>query len=927
MPEPQRRAARVRELFALALETPPDAIDALLAAHGGNDPSLISEIKELLAADAAASRVPLAATPTNVSPWRLLLDTLHSSVGLPSAERQSFIRKACGADPVRMSEMDALMSLHDAGGLSLDSPILPTVVTMIATSHVDSPRNVAPNQQADRLEGRVISHYRVEALLGAGGMGVVYSARDLALGRMAALKVLPNVFTPGIRERLLLEADASSRLQHPAIATYYESGDLAGTAFIAMELVSGQTLRQRLGRERIAVSEALGWTACVLEALSHAHAAGILHRDIKPENIMVTGPQSAKLLDFGLAKHLLLEDAATAATAHTAGAIAGTLGYMSPEQIRNDPQDRRSDVFQVGAVLYEILTGRPAFPGASAAERLVAILARDPDPIINPEVMPSLTAIVMRALARDPERRYQSAAAFLSDLQAVSEGESIGQLPDAIAILDFDNLSENPAHAWIATGVAEALATDLRNVQGLEVLPRERVLKARGAVGAASSESSSAAIGLRLGCRWVLAGAYQLVGDALRVTMRLVETATEKTALTEKADGALADLFQLQDRLAAATVSALKLDLRTEKQAAMRPSLTAYESYIRGRRLFLRLEKGSMDQARRFYEDAIRVEPSYALALCGLAGFHAMQYTFTTDSRTLEAAAEHARRASASDPSSAEALNWLGYAYSKLGRLEEANTALARARALDPAFFFPFYFGSGLAILRGQNGEALRLAQRAVELEPRLSYPIWNLGCLHMQLGNHAEALWSFERMTVLNQASGDGAQWSGGGGCHGECLRRVGRLDDARAHCLAALEEVEKSDHMYRDSNRVMCLVALGRIALQQGDTAAAQAAYRQAVAHVHGRPRTLGGGWLLVQALAGLARAGDGEPSYTEAQRLHRDRNRFDFSWFPMCTDEVTLMDLSRAASAIGRVDESNVLRQRAAEIGSIEAQRGLP
>ena len=190
-----------------------------------------------------------------------------------------------------------------------------------------------------------------------------------------------------------------------------------------MEWVPGETLLTRLRRERVTVGESMAWTGCVLEALSHAHAAGILHRDIKPENIMLTGPRSAKLLDFGLAKHLLLDDAATAATAHTAAAVAGTLGYMSPEQIRNDPQDRRSDVFQVGAVLYEMLAGRPAFPGASAAERLVAVLARDPSRLTIPTSPPPLNAAVMRALARDPERRYPSAAAFLSDLQAVAEGQ------------------------------------------------------------------------------------------------------------------------------------------------------------------------------------------------------------------------------------------------------------------------------------------------------------------------------------------------------------------------------------------------------------------------------------------------------------------------------------------------------------------------
>jgi tetratricopeptide (TPR) repeat protein len=217
--------------------------------------------------------------------------------------------------------------------------------------------------------------------------------------------------------------------------------------------------------------------------------------------------------------------------------------------------------------------------------------------------------------------------------------------------------------------------------------------------------------------------------------------------------------------------------------------------------------------------------------------------------------------------------------------------------------------------------------QRAVELEPRLSFPLNGLGCLHLQMGNYDASLWSFERMAVVERAAGEGPQWPGSGGFQGECLRRVGRLDDARARCLIALEEVEKSDHMYRDTNRVVCLVVLGRIALQQGDTAAARAAYGQAVAHVQGRQRTLGGGALVVQALAGLARAGDGQPAYDEALHLYRNRDRFDFSWLFLCTDDVMLLDLSRAAAALGLADESRRLREVAAEKGSVEAQRGMP
>ena len=344
MREPQARAARVRELFALALDTPPGGVDALLASEAGNDPGLIDEIKQLLSADAAAARFLSVPAAAGLAPWQRMLEALDAAASLPPDERRAFLASACADDDAQQrSQIEQALGLHDATGLPLESSILRTATLLGNHAESEFRRAESNGRLPSALEGRVVSHYRVDALLGAGGMGVVYSARDLALGRKAALKVLPDVFTPVIRERLLLEADASSRLQHPAIATYYESGEADGITFIAMEWVPGETLRTRLRRGRVTVGESLAWTGCVLEALSHAHAAGILHRDIKPENIMLTGPRSAKLLDFGLAKHLLLDDAATAATAHTAAAVAGTLGYMSPEQIRNDPQDRRSE--------------------------------------------------------------------------------------------------------------------------------------------------------------------------------------------------------------------------------------------------------------------------------------------------------------------------------------------------------------------------------------------------------------------------------------------------------------------------------------------------------------------------------------------------------------------------------------------------------
>jgi len=757
--------------------------------------------------------------------------------------------------------------------------------------------------------GRTLSHYRVEKRLGAGGMGEVFLARDLALGRMAAVKVLSASLTPEARARLFREAQACARLQHPAIATFFEAGEADGVAFLAMEFVAGETLRDRLRRGPLSLAEALSISGALLEALGHAHAAGVLHRDIKPENIMVTGDHLAKLLDFGIAR-LQESDAESEAATEIGltqpGAVIGTLGYMSPEQLKAEPLDERTDLFSFGAVFYEMLAGRPAFPGDSAASRIAAILSPDLPPPPSDRVSAEAADVVARALARDRERRYPSAAAFLSDLRALASGDLRVLLPDTVAIVDFRNLSSSSEDDWIGSGFAESLSADLARVPGISLVPREKVLQARS--GAAERAEG---IGRLLGCRWVLSGAYQRMGARLRVTAHLSDGMTGTDVFSEKLDGDLEGIFTLQDRLSA--LAAERLRGEAPLQARPAPRIDVFEHHARGRRYFHRLEKGTLDQARTLFEEAIAVDPSYAPALAGLAAVHAMRFPFQTDPKELEISESYARRSIAADPDLAEPRIWLGYTLGRLGRNEEGLEQERRAREIDPTHPYAWYFGGFFECKVGRFEEGLAFFQRAVELDPRFGFALLALGWAHLELGHAAEARWCLEKCLALEGEAGVGPT-SGVGGYLGECLRRSGDLDGARAACLQGLQAVEKSDFMYRDTFRGVSLCTLGRTALDQGDAAAGQAAFTQAVGHLRGRPRALGGGHLLVQALAGLARSGGGGTPLDEALALYDRRAGHDFSLMWACSDDVTLLELSRAAQACGRADAAVKLLARA-------------
>jgi len=771
---------------------------------------------------------------------------------------------------------------------------------------------------AARMIGQTLSHYRVEKRLGAGGMGEVYLAQDLALGRPAAIKLIAQPLSGELRARLLREAEACARLEHPSIATFYEAGDADGVAFLAMEFVAGETLRDRLRRSPLTVPETLVVAGCLLEALGHAHAAGVLHRDIKPENVMLTGDQLAKLLDFGIARLVETEDveseSATATALTEAGAVIGTVGYMSPEQLKGEALDERSDLFSLAAVLLEAATGRPAFPGSTATERIAAILSSDPP--MAEGLSPEIAAVLARALSKDPARRPPSASAFLADLRAAASGEFVAALPETLAVIDFENLSRNPDDDWIGSGIAESLSADLARVEGLTVVPRGRVVGARARGGDALQ------VGRLLACRWVLSGGYQRVGPRLRVTSRLAEVATGEAVDSGKIDGVLDDLFAIQDRLSASAVARLAKDGAARPVPAARPRIDAFERHARGRRFFLRLAKGSFDEARRAWEEAIGADPAYAPALAGLAAVHAMRFTFLTDPAELDAASGYARRAIAADPDMGEPRVWLGYALMRQGRMEEALEQQLRAAELEPSNPYGHYFAGCALAFSGRPTEAIPHYRRAVEAEARHGWAWMGLGWALVETGSAAEGLWCFEKAVSLERLGGPHAT-VGASGYLGEGLRRAGDLENARRRCLEGLEAVERSDSMYRDSFRGICLCVLGRTALAQGDGAAARAAFGQAAAHLRGRPRGLGGGHLLVQALAGLARAGEGAGRFDEAEVLYEGRRGHDFSALWTCTDDVSLLELAQAAAAVGRGGHAQELFDKARAAGSGEAR----
>ncbi len=541
--------------------------------------------------------------------------------------------------------------------------------------------------------GRTISHYRITSQLGEGGMGVVYEAEDTNLGRHVALKFLAPAMAndANLLQRFQREARAASALNHPNICTIHGIEQFESEHFIVMELLDGESLGERIRRGPLDIGSLLTLGVQIVDALESAHSKGIVHRDLKPANIFITSRQQAKILDFGIAKieHNQKPDASSMIETirkeqlTSAGTTMGTVAYMSPEQARGEVTDARTDLFSFGTVLYQMATGVLPFKGETSAVMFDAILNRDPAPMnqLNPSLPQELGRILDKALEKDRSLRYQSATEFKTDLlrlkrdldsgrkrsvDADSRAVDVAAKPSErpIAVLYFENAGGAKEDEYLRDGITEDIITELSKIKELHIFSRPTVLAFR------DKPVTPAQIGQQLSAAYVLTGTLRRSGSRLRISAQLVDTQTDFPLWSERYDREMQDIFELQDEIARKIAEALRVTLSPQEQAelAVKPTenLQAYDLYLRGKSYARRMTKQDLEFARQMFEQAIALDPKFALAYAAVAhACAALFYNYGRDEVWIERAREAAEQAASMQPDLPEAdvaRGWVLYA-------------------------------------------------------------------------------------------------------------------------------------------------------------------------------------------------------------------------------------------------------------------------
>jgi serine/threonine-protein kinase len=805
--------------------------------------------------------------------WKQVSDLFQSAIERAPEERAAFLDESCYGDEGIRREVESLLTSHQRAENFIEAPAF-EVAPELAT-----------NDSADALIGKLLGHYRIESLIGVGGMGEVYLARDERLGRKAALKFLPDSLTTDETQlsRFKNEARTASALNHPNILTVYEIGAEGNVQFIATEFIEGVTLRDALASGRMSAHNAVEIALQVASALAAAHDAGVVHRDIKPENIMLRPDGYVKVLDFGIAKlteqRLASDDRTletTAALQTRPGLVLGTAHYMSPEQARGQKVDARSDIWSVGVVLYEMVAGSPPFRGETPSDCIACILTKEPPPLsgISPDVPARLESILQKALRKNTDERYQTIKEMLAELRilktkleaegSLSQTRSSGDsntteikrpkrgvlvtlgaalfaaaavacfffffVPAAltnkksIAVLPFENLSEDKSNAYFADGIQDEILTRLSKIADLKVISRTSTEKYK------SKPDNLREIAKQLGVSNILEGSVQKAADQVRVSVQLINATTDGHLWAEIYDRKLTDIFKVETDIAKTIAETLQAKLTGSEEHAISVKPTAdaaaYQLYLKGRFFWGRRSGDNIPKAIEYFEEAIRQDPNYALAYAGLAEAwitlpgHASARLQDVKPKAKEAALKSLQiddtlagahtalaqvlffdldfagaikefqRAIDLDPNYATAHHW--YANGPLlalGRFDEAVAEGARAVELDPLSPIINVNQANNFIIAGRYDEAIHEIRKALELDPEFGYAHSNLGLALELKGDLPGAIAEFRRAHQLN---GDPLSLAYLGNLYG----KTGNVTEA-ANILTELEQLTKTKYV----------------------------------------------------------------------------------------------------------------------------------
>ena len=693
--------------------------------------------------------------------WQSCFEIVKAAAEHPLEERAAFVDRSCEGDDRLRRKVELLLQYHDKLGDFIESPAFAAAPELLT------------NESASALVGESIGHYRVESLLGSGGMGEVYLARDERLERKVALKLLPQtlVADEAHLERLKHEARTASALNQPNIVTIHEIGQVDSTCYIATEFIDGTTLRERIAHGTTAPREAVEIALQIADALSAAHAAGIVHRDIKPENVMLRPDGYVKVLDFGIAKFTQQEPQTGLARLQVStqpGTILGTTRYMSPEQARGLAVDARTDIWSLGVTLYEMLTGRVPFEGETTSDLIAAVLQREPPPLerARPGLPPQLEDVLRRMLAKECDARFQTAAEVRGELQALQRQLEVSGAPgkrpfvanktwqlravavaalvlvtigavtffagwpaaprsqvQSLGVLPLDNLSGDAAQEYFADGMTDALITDLAKIEALRVISRASVMQYKGA------RKPLPEIGRELNVDAVLTGSVARAGERVRISVRLTQAATERHLWAESYERDLRDVLTLQKEVARDIVSEISIKLTPPERSQIANARTvnpeAYDEFLRGQFHLYRQHKESNDAAIAALERAVATDSTFAEGFAALAQAYVWKlFLFAPDEKQLsEKAFVAAEKALALDP-------------------ELATAHLARGRLLwTPANRFP-------------HEKAIRAYRRALELNPNLDEARNQLALVYNHVGALDEALEELRKAVAINPSN-----------------------------------------------------------------------------------------------------------------------------------------------------------------------------